>query len=275
MDEYRPMTDSASFRFTPKRTLEAAMKLWWFVAAVMLFGAGAGWGMHVLRPAMYEGRASLSTGIDYVRTGPLTDLEEDQAMGLVGDVITATDTLEAAIDRAKEQGITVSIEDLQVNGFSERHNFTWVLRVRHANPEAAAVLTNAWQDAAYSALAEAYGHALMAEELLNYTKSLTSCLENSVAVEPTHAYCTARNLEEIQKELLAANAAKKEEVLASRGLFPAMAFTIAERSTAPSAPVQYGRNSLVLCGALLGFILAVCLVYWQMPRRLFVRDGRD
>lgn len=270
----RIMKEQISSGFKPKQTLDDALRLWWMVAAIMFLGAGAGWAIHTFQPAIYEGRASLSTGIDYVRTGVLTDLEEDQAMGLVGDVITATDTLVRTVELVNDQGIVISADDLKANGYSERRNFTWVLRVRHVDPQTATILTNAWLDSAYEVLGEAYEHALIAEELLNYTRSLTSCLEKSTVVEPVHAYCSVNNLEEIQKELLAVNATKKEEILASRGLFPAMAFSISERSGVPAAPVQYGRNSLVLSGAILGFILAVSLIYWQKPRPLFESDHR-
>ena len=268
------MKEQISSDFIPKQTLDAALRLWWMVAAMMFLGAGVGWVIHAFQPAIYEGRASLSTGIDYVRTGVLTDLEEDQAMGLIGDVITATDTLIRTVELVNDQGFVISVNDLKANGYSERRNFTWVLRVQHVDPQTAAILTNAWLDSAYGMLVEAYEHALIAEELLNYTRSLTSCLEKSTVVEPVHAYCTAKNLEEIQKELVAVNAAKKEEILASRGLFPAMAFAISERSEVPAVPVQYGRNKLVLAGAILGFILAVFLIYWQKPLSLFERVHR-
>ncbi|MCD4672804.1 MAG: hypothetical protein K8R77_09085 [Anaerolineaceae bacterium] len=266
------MTNS---QFTPKNTLDAALRYWWLVVAAMLLGAGAGWAFHRARPEIYESRASLAAGIDFARTGPLSDLEEDQAMELVGDVIKATDTKLMAIDLARTQGVDVPLESFDVNSFPERQNYLWVLRVRHVAPEASAVLTNAWLDAAYAALEEAYGHALIAEGLLQYTQSLTSCLENSVSSEPVQTLCSAGNLAEIQEELLVVNEAKKEEILASRGLFPAMAFTVVDRAPVPSAPIQYGRNTLVLSGAVLGFVLAVWLIYLQIPSKLSKRGGGD
>jgi uncharacterized protein involved in exopolysaccharide biosynthesis len=264
-----------SSQFTPVKTLETSLRYWWFVFALMLLGAGAGWGFHAARPALFEGRASLAAGIDYARTGPMSDVEEDQAMELIGDVINADDTRLAAIALAESQGTTVTPESFRSAGYSERTNYLWVLRVRHADPQTAAVLTNAWLDASYAMLEEAYSHALIAEEYLRYTQSLTSCLENGVPVEPAQAYCSAANLAEIQKELTALNAAKKDELLASRGLFPAMSFTIVERASVPSVPVQYRRNTLVFSGAVLGFVLAVWLLYLQVPARLLQRGGRD
>ena len=258
-------------KFTPRDTLDAALGLWWFVVVVMLFGAAAGWAFHQMRPAIYEGRASLSTGIDYVRTGPLNDLEEDQAMELVGDVIKSDDTRLMTLDLAASQGVSISEAEFTESSFMERQNYTWVLRVRYADPDTAALLTNAWMDAAYAILEEAYGHALIAEGLLQYSQSLNTCLENSISSEPVQALCTAENLAEIQTELITVNNAKKEELLASRGLFPAMAFTIIERASVPPAPVQYDRNTIVFSGAVLGFVLAVWLISFGVPVKLLAR----
>ena len=266
------MTES---NFTPRDTLDTALRFWWFVALLMLLGAAAGWIFHTLRPAEYEGRASLATGIDYARTGPLSDLEEDQAMELVGDVIKADDTKLRAIDLADAQGIVISLADFEEASYLERQNYTWVLRMRHTDAETAALLTNAWLDAAYEGLEEAYGNALIAEGLLAYSQSLTRCLENSINSEPVQALCAANNLAEIQKELLALNEAKKEALLASRGLFPAMAFSIIERAAVPLEVVQYGRNTQVFSGAIFAFVLAVWLVYLKVPAKLLKRGGGD
>jgi len=251
--------------------LDSSLRFWWFVVVVMLLGAAVGWAFHRLRPAVYEGRASLATGIDYVRTGPLNDLEEDQAMELVGDVIKADDTRRTALALVESQGVSISAANFDENSYLERQNYTWVLRVRHIDPDTASLLTNAWLDAAYAGLEEAYGHALIAEGLLQYSQSLTRCLETSISSEPVQALCTAKNLAEIQKELLALNEAKTEELLASRGLFPAMAFTIFGRASVPVGPVQYERNNLVFLGAMLGFVAAVWLIYLQVPAKLFSR----
>lgn len=258
-------------KFTPRDTLDAALGLWWFVVVVMLLGAAAGWVFHQLRPAMYEGRASLATGIDYVRTGPLNDLEEDQAMELVGDLIKSDDTRQMMLDLAAAQGVSISEAEFAERSFMERQNYTWVLRVRNDDPDTAALLTNAWMNAAFAVLEEAYGHALIAEGLLQYSQSLNTCLENSISSEPVQALCTAENLAEIQAELLVVNDAKTEELLASRGLFPAMAFTIIERASVPLVPVQYDRNTLVFSGAMLGFVLAVWLISLEVPVKLFAR----
>ena len=133
--------------FTPRDVLDLALRLWWFVVVVMLLGAATGWGFHQLRPAVYEGRASLATGIDYVRTGPLNDLEEDQAMELVGDVIKSDATKRMALELAETQGVSISEDVFTGSSYLERQNYTWVLRVRHADPDTAAMLTNAWIDA--------------------------------------------------------------------------------------------------------------------------------
>ncbi|MDX9865774.1 MAG: hypothetical protein RBT34_13305 [Anaerolineaceae bacterium] len=261
-------------KFTPKDILDSALRLWWFVAAVMLLGAAAGWTFHRIRPAVYEGRASLATGIDYVRTGPLNDLEEDQAMELVGDVIKADDTRQAALALAESQGIRIPNALFVESSYLERQNYTWILRVRHADPAAAAILTNAWLEAAYTGLEEAYRHALIAEGLLQYSQSLTRCLENSISSEPVQALCAAQNLAEIQEELLAVNDAKTAELLASRGLFPAMAFTIVERASIPSSPAAYQRNTLVFSGAMLGFVLGVWLISSGLAEKYVTRADK-
>lgn len=261
--------------FTPKQTLDSALRFWWLVVVMMLLGAIAGWAFFLVRPAVYEGRASLTTGIDYTRTGPLYDVEEDQAMQVVGDVIDGDDTKQLAIELASREGNSLTRQDFESGAFLERSNYAWVIRFQHADPQIAAGAANAWLEAAYAVLEEAYNHALIAEELVSYTRSLTTCFENSVASEPIQGFCTTQNLDEIQQELLAVNEAKTAELLASRGLFPGMAFAISERASIPSSPVQFGRNGLVFSGAGVGFLAAVWVIALQIPAKIGQRAKRD
>ena len=49
--------------------------------------------------------------------------------------------------------------------------------------------------------------------------------------------------------------ALQEEASLSRGILPAMSFSLLEQAYAPATPVIWGRGSLILAGALIGLLL--------------------
>ncbi len=259
-----PESGALNEAFFPLDTLENALRSWWVVVLVMLLGACAGWVVHRLHPPIYEAQSAITVAIDFTHTGQLTDVEEDYAIGVVGDVIgSVVDPGNPASAVAPTQNTTL-----------ERYNNTWTLRVRDRDPQAAAQLANRWAQAAYSALTDAHSHALAADRLIRIQDSLQSCLEQSVASGPVQAVCALNNLDTIQTDLVDMGAVLQQEQLASQGILPYTTFALTGTAEPPTSPAIYRQGQMVLAGALIGLVLAIWGVYLRLPARLARRKVR-
>ncbi len=263
------MTNEA---FSPRETLDRALRTWWLVALMMVLGAGVGWGVHRMQPPVYEAKAAISVSIDFTHTGALTDVEEDYAIGVVGDVIGSSAVMDAAAVAAQQEGYAAA--GLAQNAYLERYNNVWTLRVRDPNPQAAAGLANQWAQAAYSTLSDAHSHALAADRLIRLQNSLQSCLEQSVASGPVQAVCALNNLDTIQADLADMGATLQQEQLASQGILAYTSFALTGKAEPPASPAIYHQGQMMLAGALIGLVLAVWGIYLQIPARLARRKVR-
>ncbi len=245
---------------------------WWLVALMMILGAGAGWAVHQVQPPVYESKAAISVSIDFTHTGQLTDVEEDYAIGVVGDVIGSSAVMDAAAADVQPAGQAAG--NLTQNGYLERYNNVWTLRVRDRDPQAAAGLANRWAQAAYAALNDAHSHALAADHLSRLQAGLSSCLEHSVAAGPAHTPCTLENLGTIQADLAQVDSVLQQEQQASQGILPYTSFALTGTAAAPTKPAINDRGRMVLAGALIGFVLALWAIYLRLPARLAQRKVR-
>ncbi len=260
--------------FSPLDTLESALHHWWVVTLMMILGAGAGWAIHRFQPPVYEARASIAVAIDFTHTGAMTDVEEDYAIGIVGDVIGSTAVMEFVAEDAQQAGYAGSAAGLAQNTYMERYNNIWTLLVRDPDPQAAAWLANRWAQVAYSTLGDAQSHALAADRLSRLQDSLASCLEQSVATGPAQALCNLDHLDTIQADLAKIGSTLNQEQLASQGILPYVTFTLPETAQTPNRPVIYGQGAMMLAGALIGLALSLWGIYLRLPTRLAHRKAR-
>lgn len=254
--------------FSPIEILQASYQNWWFILLLMLLGSIGGWGFSKTNQPVYETRAGISTSIDFTRTGLLTDVEEDYAIGIVGDVISSPEVKKALLADADAHNLNISPDFISENTFLERRNNLWDLVVRSSNPELASDVANLWAENGYQALEDALQHAIAAQNYYRYLTSLESCLSETVVNEPVYAVCEKNTLAQIQDDMTRTGDLAKQETLASQGILPAMTFTLADVAPVPVRPVIFKQNQLVLSGALIGFLLAIWGVYLKIPDRL-------
>jgi hypothetical protein len=257
--------------FKPTDAFQDGLRWWWLIVVLMVGGAAGGWASWSFMTPIFESYASISVMIDFTRTGQLTDIEEDLAMVAVGDIIKSTQVQQDVIRQGVEKGLVISEEKLKENTFLERQNELWLLRVRDENPQNSAILANLWVDASYSALKEAYSHALNGDTLLKYMDSLANCLEQMAATEPVQVECGTANLEQLLIEMKKTNSEAQKEKLASLGIMPASLFSISERALPATTPVRFGRGQIMFGGALIGFLFAILAIQWDLPARLIKR----
>ncbi len=251
--------------YSPLEIVKRSLNAWPLVALLVFLGGLAGLLVFSLRQPLYESRIEFTFSIDYARTGVLTDVEEDQALEAAGDVLGSSAVMEAVLSSAARQNISLTLAGLQSAAVRERSGSAWRVRIRRPDAREAAWLANAWGEQAEKALADAVGHAVAVDGLSRYLDALESCLSRSVASEPVQAACPYSQLSEIQSRLAETGAAIHKEKLASQGLMPGLGFQWTEKAVPAAKPAVYGRGSLILGGALMGFVLSIALAAGGRP----------
>lgn len=260
---------------TPLEELEHLLRSWPLLILLTLWGGAVGWFLHENRSPIYEARATFYISIDFTRTGELTQFEEDHAVSVASAVLQGGPVLDRVAAAAQAEGLPYTPTDLLEKGFLERQQATWTLRLRDPDPETAARLANLWAENGLAVLTAAHRAALEAQALQSLLDGLSACLdpERSEAVGRVCGERPAAELsEEIQRLSEEVSAARAE----SQGLLPALVFDLTRPARTPRQPVQFGRNSMVLAGALIGLLGSAWAVAVRLPAWLTgrLRRGR-
>jgi hypothetical protein len=250
--------------FSPLETFRRALQYWWLVFLLMVLGGLIGWAIHLLKPPVYEASAVITFAIDYGQTGQLTDVEEDQMLGLAGDVIASPLVINRVFDKAQQEGLKFDAAVLKKSIFPERQDYKWILHVRLSDPQAAARISGLWAEEAYAVLSDALYHATTASKVQKYMDGLVSCLQQTVVTQPSQALCDLE-LSKIQQNLSDAGKQLHQEQLASLGVLPALRFAEPAIPEMPTTSIQNGRNQLVFAGAIVGFLVGILCVYLDIP----------
>lgn len=248
--------------------LGRALRSWKLLLLITILGGLGGWLFHQFQPPLYESQAYIPFDFDVVRTGRLTESEEDIAMGIAGTIMTVSPVPEQVADAAKQKGYAFSLADIPGLMTYERRSFRWVIRIIHPDPETAAFLARTWIEKAYVQIQEAARHAERAEMLRLYLNGLTRCLERSPAADPAAPECPIRSLADLQNELKQTGAAYQEERIAARGMLPYLLYAQPQGGEVPISPARYGRSSLVLAGLALGLLAGFLITVAGWPTSL-------
>ncbi len=126
------------FEFIPVEQLIRALKYWWLIALFMLGGGVTGFIVHTILPPIYESRVEITTSIDFLQTGVLTDEQQDQAVDAVGDLIGSTLVKNNILEKINNENDSfLTLQELQKSAFLERQEYRWRIRVRMSEPEIA------------------------------------------------------------------------------------------------------------------------------------------
>jgi uncharacterized protein involved in exopolysaccharide biosynthesis len=245
--------------FSPAAATRRILDAWVWVAGFILIGGLLGWLFHSLRAPVYEARTTLRMGIDYTRTGWPNEIEEDRAIEVAGFLLTSRPVLEKVAAAANAEGLQISPDDFLRSLALERRSYTWLLRVRHAQPETAAHLADLWLQTGLQTLEEASGHAFQAEQLRRHLSGLEACLAQAGNSEPAGGICSIQTLADLQTEMAEVGAAYQQEKSASLGVSSMVLFGEGEPATVPQAPALYGRAELMAAGMFLGLLLGIVL----------------
>src|SRR5271169_2896789 len=197
--------------FYPRDTLEQAIHSWWLIVVFMVLGAGAGLIFSLMQHPVYDAKAVFTASLDPTWAGQMTDVEVDDAIGIVGDIISSTDVTAQVLQKAKTAGISMDTANFNEMASTQRLNYQWELHILNGNPNTATLIANIWADAAKASLDSAYQHALLAKNYQRYLDSLESCLEQTAALDPAQSICNSSNLANIQQEMAKTGLLVKQE----------------------------------------------------------------
>lgn len=258
--------------FAPLAVIQNAIHFWWFIALLVVIGGFGGWLFHRTHPPVYEAKAQIPIGIDYVATGPLTQYEEDTSLDGANYLLNSAGVAQQVADQLKKEGIQMDLSQLRQAAVMERNVDVLVLRVRDRDPQVALRIASAWIELGRATLLESYQHAVEADHINRYMLSLENCLSQTASSEATGGQCSQANYPEIQAALRAAGKTLAEERLASHGLFSGLTIGPADQAQVSSKPVIYDRNQVVFAGGLLGFLSGAWLLQLGIPARWFKRS---
>jgi hypothetical protein len=134
----------------------------------------------------------------------------------------------------------------------------WHFIAQNEDPATAAMIANAWAQAAIEGLDDAYAHAWAALSLQNGELDVTCFQQIQPMTSDSVSNCLSSG-PNIESESLARLI---EEIEASHGILPALSFEFVRSASPPDSPVVWTRGALVISGAVIGLLLAGVVVAW-------------
>jgi uncharacterized protein involved in exopolysaccharide biosynthesis len=248
----------------PLDFLQIALRRWWVIILAMCLGGLLGMGLHLLILPVYQAQSVISAGVDFVKTGRLTDVEEDYMIKKVGDLIKSDIVIDQVITEANDRGIQITRQDFDNMHYLQRSFNDWLLVVRSRDANQAASLSSLWADTAWSELSQATGHLVKLDEYQTYLDSQIRCRDLQLTTS-VGSVCYLESAEHIDTQINETLALMESERLAANGLVDGVVFNLTETASVPTEPQILGRGSLILAGTLLGGLLAgVYLFVWGM-----------
>ena len=236
-------------------TYRRVVKRWTWVVAAGLAAGLLGLLASLFRPPLYEASAVLGIGIDRNRADVPDDITVRQAFDRVRGLLLADDTLEKAILLGAEGEQAAALPE---TGTELRRRIRlaeepegWELIVVSRNGAEAERTAQAWAEVSLSGLESASLHAIRAAEWQNVLYEASCSLAPSASGQARWRCKSAPregDPEALPPSILA-------EVEASRGVLPALTYSLLRGSTGTSHPVVWGRGTLILGAAIVGLVV--------------------
>lgn len=235
---------------------------WYVLLLAGLAGALAGLIFSIVRPPLYEADAVIAINIDYGRTQRLELIIEDRALDRVWQYLTSDAVLGTASERLSAQigssPVWGSPHSMREYVRLEARLSDWHFIAQNEDPATAAMIANAWAQAAIEGLDDSYAHAWAALSLQNGELDVTCFQQNQPMTSDSVSKCLSSG-PNIEPESLARLI---EEIEASHGILPNLSFEFVRSASPPDTPVVWARGALVISGAVIGLLLAGVVVAW-------------
>lgn len=245
------------YEFPLSTIIKRSIRDWWILAAAGLLGAIIGWLIFAAKTPIYQAEGVISVGIDFTRTGQLSDIEEDQMIGVVGDILNSPDVITRVVDEAGEKQINLDEGGFKKITKVERRQNQWILIVRQTDATIAKDLAELWTQTGYSRLVTSMAHAERAGHLQRYLDALESCLQKVTSSNMTTGLCGITTLQDMQKELESTGKRMVEEKTAAQGMLSGTTITLTRLPEQPSGPILFRQGELIMVGCLCGLLVGI------------------
>jgi uncharacterized protein involved in exopolysaccharide biosynthesis len=236
--------------FSPRESVERALRRWWIIVLVTVLGGIAGWVFHLFQPPVYESTATITVTMEFHKW-ELTQLEEDNSFNAADEIINSIPVKNQVIAEASARGIPIDIYQLQRKIFLERKQSVWELHARDRDPKVATELANIWAENGVAALNTALEHATRVDVLTDQINSLANNSSNPGLTQSTADIQAA--IENLISEMI-------QEKGLSKGIMSIMTFALTDPAYVPENPILYNLGILVMAGACIGFVISLWVV---------------
>jgi hypothetical protein len=246
-----------------KNQISLVIRYWYIIVIFGIFGAIVGYALSRLNPPIYQTASIFAIGLNFDMANPLSQYEEDFALGKMAKVVTSDDVIEKALSifqqQEKPEIEKFNMEELRYSIKLEQKGSRWELVVVGEDPTTITALANSWAEAAEDGLWEAYSHALQAKEL---NQQLAIIVMKLGILRLRNADINQRiiRMQELKEATSELEPQLLNELKLSRGLTTFLSFEWTEEARVPTIPVTNSQGDQILAGNLLGIIVGVIMV---------------
>ena len=246
--------------YSPWDTFSTILSHWWWAVLLALVGGSLGWAIHRLQPPIYEAKAVITVMIDYSQTTPMTEYDQDHAIGIVKAVVLSKEVMEQVEAKAQAQRLSIKALKYGESIYLERKHSVLELIIRSRDPQDAASLANLWAETAYDSLVKAQHSALQARVLRGELVALENCLQLPEASPDRPGLCASYASDELSDRIQNVVFEVGQAETQARGILSIFSFELSQLAESQTQPVAYGVNLLVFSGAMIGLILGLLAI---------------
>ena len=228
-----------------------------------LFGAFLGIVLGWLASPRFSATAVLNIGVDYSRSQWLDEDADRLAMRSVQELILSDQVLATALEKMSAASEDAQLGDVTATALLDRLHLVWVdtrweLSYTGHDPGQAAVMANAWAEAALEHLQSASDHAWRVAELQSlFFRVFCRPEAFSGGTEESLWVCDEGTP---SSETVGVPAELVTEIEQSRGIIPALSFGWEARATPSTEPENGNRALMILGGMLVGLLVGTIAV---------------
>ena len=243
--------------FDIQEILRRVLAGWYWIAIFAVVGGTIGFVISMLKAPQYQAVAMMDIGYDFSRMVPMNANYRRRAYYRARDLILSDDVLRGAVATIEKDNYFKSLDDLaelRSHLLLADYDDHWELTVLWEDPVDAAAFANAWSESTISELERALFHSWRVTQLQSDFYDLGCIFDANVYEgEPTAVWICQHEDVELDPDLLVKELV--EEVQLSRGILPALSFSILTEATPPVEPVLWDRGMLIMASTVVGLIL--------------------
>jgi len=251
----------------PFNLLQRLMRGWWMIVILMLMGAVGGMIAGKLLPPIYLAQAEYFVSLNETLFAAEHKLEfvgyadRKEPLSAVSSIFYSDDVTTAVVAFAEQRDIELPDEPFWRTFRLDRYYTTWILSVRHTDPEVATELVNLWMETADRAVQDALQHANLYNQLSLEIAGLNACFsENNLQDGNLCAGTSITSLDELLADLETLNERLIVEDEASRGVSYTTRLDIVAPAAIPTDPSRNAPGILILTGCFLGWLAGMAIV---------------